>query len=77
MVKLRVNWPAGSVLPELPALELLFVAPVPSLVVTVALMSGVAAEPNPVVPTAQSWMVAPVTGCCPPCTEPVALTAAG
>jgi hypothetical protein len=55
----------------LPALALLLVEfPVPSLVVTVVVSSGVEADPSPVVPTAYNWMVAPVTGCCPPKTVP-------
>jgi hypothetical protein len=44
--------PAGRLLKALPALALGLVAlPEPSLVVTVAEMSGVAADPSPAVPT--------------------------
>lgn len=50
-----VNEPAGSALKLLPAFALLLVALLlPSLVVTVEEMRGVAAEPSPVVPTAYS-----------------------
>ena len=44
--------------------------PVPSLVVTGIAISGVAADPSPVVPTANNCSVDPVTTCCPPCTVP-------
>jgi hypothetical protein len=49
-----VKEPASRVLLAFPAFALLFIAPVPSLVVTVALISGVAADPSPVDPTAYS-----------------------
>ena len=49
-----VKEPIGRALLAFPALALPFKAPVPSLVVTVALIRGVAADASPVDPTAYS-----------------------
>src|ERR1035441_4422818 len=65
-----VKDPAGGVLLALPALALLLVTPVPSLVVKVAEIKRAAAKPSPVVPTEYSWIKLPLTGFCPPKTEP-------
>src|ERR1700722_15195181 len=67
----RVKKPAGSVFRLLATLAFPSVALLlPSLVVAVVRINGVAALPSPVVPTAYNCSVAPVTGCWPPWTAP-------
>jgi hypothetical protein len=66
-----VNPPVGRLLLAFPMLALAFTNPVPSLVVSVATIRGVAADESPVAPTAYNWILLPVTGCWPPITLPV------